>query len=64
MKRETYIKAKLTVTEFDHDGIYTDVVASSGPGSSTNMLPVVTLGNPVSGVGGTDLSGQRDPLVP
>ena len=63
IKLETYIRAKLEITEFTHDDICTeyDKIASSAPGpslgGSDNEGDVVALGRPISGLG--KLTGQR-----
>lgn len=60
MNKVTYEKAKLVITQFDHDGIYTDTLVGSAPVRSNNMLPIISLGSPIAGVGGSDITGTRD----
>ena len=62
LNKESYKKAVLVITVFENDGIHTDALSGSGPNyaRSSDMLPVLTLGNPISGL--ADLSGQRDTM--
>lgn len=62
MKKEMYVKTQLVITEFGKDGIYTDPFASGESTLGANALPTITLGNPISGIAGTDITGQRDPI--
>lgn len=64
MNKVTYEKAQLVITQFGHDGIYTDTLVGSAPVRSGNMLPVISIGSPISGVAGSDITGTRDNLNP
>ena len=64
MKKETYTKTNLIITRFGHDGIFTDTLAGSASKRTQNMLPIITLGSPITGIGGTDITGQRDTITP
>ena len=61
-KREAYMRAKLEITEFTQDDIYTeyDRLAASSPASLTpgqDESTIIALGRPVSGLG--RLNGNR-----